>query len=277
MEVYVKPISLVVWAILALGPCQVCAQEIQNVEYAAPEGISLKLDVHVPEGEGPFPIAILVHGGGNKGDKRSYVAPLFAPLSAASFTWFTIDYRPAKAGYPASIADVEQAIRWVKANAAKYKGDERRVALIGESSGGILALVAAGRAAADIKVDAVVAFYTPADLSYVVRDGNIPQVVRDYWGIRKDEDLAAWRREWSPITYARPGMPPVLLVHGTADPKVPLENSLRLKKAFKEAGVACELVAVGGGDHGMGSWEKVNPGYKEKVIAWLRKTLRARR
>ena len=277
MEAYVKPISLVVWTILALIPSQACAQEIHNVEYAAPGGSRLKLDVHVPEGEGAFPIAILVHGGGNKGDKQSYVAPLFAPLGDASFTWFTIDYRPAKAGYPASIADVGQAIRWIKANAAKYKGDKQRVALIGESSGGILALVAAGRATADIKVDAVVAFYTPADLSYVVRDGNIPQVVRDYWGIRKDEDLAAWRREWSPITYARAGMPPVLLVHGTADPKVPFENSLRLEKAFKEAGVACELIAVKGGDHGMESWEGVDPSYKEKMIAWLKKTLRVRR
>lgn len=277
MEVYVKPVSLVVWTLLALVSCQVCAQEVHNVEYAAPGGSSIKLDVHVPEGEGTFPIAILVHGGGNKGDKRSYVAPLFAPLGAASFTWFTIDYRPAKAGYSASIADVERAIRWVKANAAKYKGDKRRVALIGESSGGILALVAAGRAAADTRVDAVVAFYTPADLSYVVRDGNIPQAVREYWGIGKDEDLAAWRREWSPITYARAGMPPVLLLHGTADPKVPLENSLLLEKAFKGAGVACELIAVEGGDHGMGSWEKVDPSYKEKVIVWLRKTLRVRR
>jgi acetyl esterase/lipase len=276
MEIYMKPIWLVVWSILVLIPLQVCAQEIHNVEYAAPEGTSLKLDVHVPASKGTFPIAILIHGGGNKGDKQSYVTPLFSPLSAVSFTWFTIDYRPAKAGYPASIADVEQAIRWIKANAAKYKGDKRRVALIGESSGGILALVAAGRATADTKVNAVVAFYTPADLSYVVQDGKIPQVVRDYWGIKKGENLAAWQREWSPITYAQAGMTPVLLIHGTADPKVPFENSLRLEKALKEAGVACELVTIKDGDHGMESWEKVDPSYKEKMITWLKKTLRGR-
>lgn len=272
-----KRISLVMLTILALIPFQVCAQEIHNLEYAAPEGTSLKLDVHVPDGKGPFPIAILIHGGGNKGDKQSYVTPLFSPLSAASFTWFTIDYRPAKAGYAAAIADVSQAIRWIKANAAKYKSDQRRVALIGESSGGILALVAAGRATTDTKVNAVVAFYTPADLSYVVRDGNIPQVVRDFWGITKDENLAAWQRDWSPISYARAGMSPVLLIHGTADSKVPFENSLRLEKAWKEAGLACELLAIKDGDHGMGSWEKADPSYKKQMIAWLRKTLRTRR
>jgi acetyl esterase len=271
-----KPISLVVWAIFALIPLHVCAQEFRDVEYAAPEGISLKLDAHVPHGAGLFPIAILIHGGGNKGDKQSYVTPLFSPLSAASFTWFTIDYRPAKAGYPASIADVTQAIRWIKTNAVKYKGDSRRVALIGESSGGILALVAAGRASKETQVNAVVAFYTPADLSYVVRDGNVPQLVRGYWGIAKDQDLAAWQREWSPITYVRPDMPPTLLIHGTADSKVPFENSLRLANVWKKARIACELVAVKDGDHGMGSWETIDPSYKEKMIGWLKKTLRVR-
>lgn len=268
-----KPITLVVLIILILVPVQVCAQALYDVEYAAPGGTSLKLDVHVPDGRGLFPIAILIHGGGNKGDKQSYVTPLFSPLSAASFTWFSINYRPAKMGYRASITDVEQAIHWIKANAAKYKGDKRRVALIGESSGGILALVAAGRATADRKVNAVVAFYTPADLSYVVRDGNVPQVVRDYWGITKGEDLLAWQREWSPITYARTAMSPLLLIHGTADSKVPFENSLRLEKAWKEAGVPCKLLPIKDGDHGMESWEKVDPSYKNKMIAWLKKTL----
>jgi acetyl esterase len=271
-----KPISIALWALFTLTPFQAYAQEIRDVEYAAPNGISLKLDVYVPDGDGIFPIAILIHGGGNKGDKQSYVTPLFSPLTAAEFTWFTIDYRPAQAGYPASIADVEEAIRWIKSNAAKYKGDKGRVALIGESSGGILALVAAGRAKKDSTVNAVVAFYTPADLSYVVRDGNVPQLVRDYWGITAGQDLAAWQKEWSPITYARPGVPPVLLIHGTADPKVPFENSLRLQRAWKEARSACELLAIKDGDHGMGSWETIDPSYKEKMIAWLKKTLRVR-
>jgi acetyl esterase len=273
----IKRIWLAGWTVLVLIPVPVYAQEMRNVEYAAPEGTSLKLDVHVPEGKGPFPIAILIHGGGNKGDKQTYVTPLFSPLSAASFTWFTIDYRPAKAGYAASIADVDHAIRWVKANAAKYKGDKRRVALIGESSGGILALVAAGQATEATKVNAVVAFYTPADLSYVVRDGNIPPVVRDFWGIRKDENLADWKRDWSPITYARAGMSPVLLIHGTADPKVPFENSRRLQMAWKEAGIAAELIPIKDGDHGMASWENVDASYKHKMIDWLKKTLRVRK
>lgn len=271
-----RPLPLVVWTMLAITSLPVSAQTFHDVEYASREGVSLKLDVHVPEGKGIFPIAIIIHGGGNKGDKQSYVKPLFSPLSKASFSWFTIDYRPAKAGYAASVADVEQAIRWIKDNAAKYKGDRRRIALIGESAGGILALVVAGRAKAATKVQAVVAFYTPVDLGYVVADGNISQAVRDYWGIKKDEDLAAWHRQWSPTTYAR-SMPPVLLIHGTADPKVPFENSLRLQRAYRQAGVPSELIEVEGGDHGMESWEKVETSYKEKMISWLNRSLQPER
>ncbi len=117
--------------------------------------------------------------------------------------------------------------------------------------------------------------HTPADLSYVVRDGK-HSIGRDYWGITKGENLAAWQRKWSPITYARPVMSPVLLIHGTADPKVDFENSLRLEKAWKEADVACELVAIKDGDHGMESWQKIDPSYKGKMIAWLKKVLRVR-
>jgi alpha-L-fucosidase 2 len=157
----------------------------------------------------------------------------------------------------------------VKANAAKYKGDPRRVALIGESSGGILALLAAGRATDDAAVQAVVAFYTPADLSYIVRDGDVPPMVREYWGIGADEELTAWQREWSPSTYAR-RMPPVLLIHGTADTKVPFDNALRLEKALQAAKVPVEVISIKDGDHGMGSWAS---GYQEAMGSWLRRVL----
>ena len=150
---------------------------------AALEGVSLKLDAHIPEGTGPFPIVIIKHGGGNKDDKQSYVTPLFSPLSTASFTWFTIDYRPVKTGYAATIADVMKAIYWIKSNAAKCKGDKQWIALVGESSGGILTLVTAGRLLPEVQVQAIVAFYTPADIRYVLKDGNMSLLARIYWGV----------------------------------------------------------------------------------------------
>src|SRR5262245_33244030 len=75
-----------------------------DIEYGQAGGVSLKLDASVPEGEGPFPVAILVHGGGwSGGDKAGSdkpgngadVTPWFAPLTNAKFTWFSINYRMA--------------------------------------------------------------------------------------------------------------------------------------------------------------------------------------
>src|SRR5215831_14573003 len=65
-----------------------------DIEFAKIGSVSLTLDAFVPEGPGPFPTCILVHGGGFvRGDKQTYIRPLFGPLSEAGFTWFTINYR----------------------------------------------------------------------------------------------------------------------------------------------------------------------------------------
>ena len=111
-----------------------------DIEFAKVGDVSLTLDAFVPEGAGPFPVCILVHGGGFvRGDKQSYIKPLFEPLSKAGFAWFTINYRLApQHRWPACAEDVETAVRWVKVHAKDYKVDVGRIALIGESAGGHL-------------------------------------------------------------------------------------------------------------------------------------------
>ncbi len=218
------------------------AEIIRDVEYARPEGVSLKLDVNVPEGKGPFPIAILVHGGGfTNVDKQEGVTPLFAPLTAAKFTWFTISYRGLLSNsYPAWVEDVEQSVRWVKAHGTEYKGDTLRIALIGESFGGYLVSLTVGRATNDTKVNAAVVFYGPfLDMAAIAqKNGHIPEQQRKVYGIQKDEDMQRILREASVPTYVRPGLPPFLLIHGTADEKAPYsfsrggpETALRRRRA----------------------------------------------
>src|SRR5271169_7010237 len=88
------------------------AVDQKGVEFARPDGKPLLLDLHVPSGPGPFPAAILVHGGGfDQGSKSTNVRPLFEPLSDAGFAWFSIDYRLAPAvHFPEAMEDVNSAI-----------------------------------------------------------------------------------------------------------------------------------------------------------------------
>src|SRR5919112_1137172 len=85
-----------------------------DIEFVKRGNESLTLDAYVPDGPGPFPAVIIVHGGGFvRGDKQTYVKPLFPVLTDAGFAWFTINYRLApKATFPEPVHDVEDAVRW---------------------------------------------------------------------------------------------------------------------------------------------------------------------
>jgi alpha-L-fucosidase 2 len=251
-----------------------------DIVFAAAGGTNLTLDAFVPEGGGPFPTCILVHGGGfTKGDKTSFIKPLFEPLSRAGFVWFSINYRLApQHRYPACVEDVESAIRWVKAHAADYKADPKRIALIGESAGGHLVSLAGARAKAATRVAAVAPIYAPHDLESRAKQRNaLGPSMEALFGLTELNDAALKvLREASPTTYVRKGLPPYLLIHGTKDDKVPFEQSLKFQEKMKAAGNVCDLIVIEGGAHGMGGWEKIDPSYKEKLVAWLRTALAAK-
>jgi acetyl esterase/lipase len=250
----------------------------KDIEYGKAGDVSLTLDAYVPEGDGPFATCILVHGGGfTKGNKGIYISPLFAPLSKAGFTWFTIDYRLApQHRWPACADDVETAIRWVKAHAKDYKVDLKRIALIGESAGGHLVSYVGTKATGDLSLAAVVPFYAPHDLAFQVRQRDkLGESMTALLGLTELND-DAWKRlrEVSASTYVHADMPPYLLIHGDADKTVPYEQSIRFQKLMKAAGNRCDLITVHEGGHGMGGWAKLGSDYQEPMIAWLRKTMK---
>ena len=251
-----------------------------DIEFAKVGDVSLTLDVFVPEGTGPFPTCILVHGGGFiRGDKQSYIKPLFEPLSKAGFAWFTINYRLApQHRWPACAEDVETAIRWVKAHAKEYKVDVDRIALIGESAGGHLVSYVGTRAKEDTRVAAVVPFYAPHDLELQVKHRNmLGESMTALLGLTELND-DAWKRlrEVSPSSYVHKAMPPFLLIHGDKDPTVPFEQSTRFQKQMQDAGDQCDLITIPEGVHGMGAWDKLNSDYKEQLVAWLTTTLKSK-
>ncbi len=249
----------------------------RDIEFAKIGDVSLTLDAHVPPGKGPFPTCILVHGGGfTKGDKQSYITPLFEPLSKAGFTWFTINYRLApQHRWPACADDVQTAIRWVKENAAQYKVDVNRIALIGESAGGHLVSYVGARGQDATRVAAVVPFYAPHDLEFQVRQRAKLGSMEALLGLTELNDAAYEKlRAASATSYIARDMPPYLLIHGDLDTTVAPEQSERFREKMKAAGNACELLRVPNGGHGMTKWAAKGSDYQQQMIDWLKKTLK---
>jgi len=249
-----------------------------DIEFAKAGGIGLTLDAFVPDGPGPFPTCVLVHGGGFvRGDKQTYIKPLFAPLSEAGFTWFTINYRLApEHRWPACAEDVVTAVRWVRSHAKEYKVDASRIALIGESAGGHLVSYVGARSAKELGLAAVVPFYAPHDLELQVKNRNaLGESMQALFGLTELND-EAWKRlhDASPSTYVHAGMPPYLLIHGDKDAQVPYVQSTRFQEQMKAAGNSCELITITDGAHGMGGWEKLGSNYQPQLVAWLKKALK---
>jgi acetyl esterase/lipase len=251
----------------------------KDIEYGRAGDVSLKLDASIPDGAGPFPAVIIVHGGGFiGGNKQMYVTPMFEPLTRAGFAWFSIDYRLApQYKFPAAVEDVDRAIEFVKSHAAHLKVDRRRIALLGESAGGYLVSYVGTQTEPQWRVAAVVSFYGPHNLmgEYEMRkrQGAAPGALTAFLGITTFDDNAFdLLKQNSPINRVRKGMPPYLLLHGAKDTVVDYQQSVDMCDRLRQAGDACELYTVEGGKHGMGNWE-ATPTYKQKVVQWLQATL----
>lgn len=277
MQIFARFLTAVLLVVTSRLPLR--AADLKDIEFANPGGVHLTLDAHVPDGPGPFPAAILVHGGGwVAGDKQQYITYIFQPLSDAGFAWFSINYRLApQFRFPDDADDVESAIRFVQANAAKYNVDASRIALVGESAGGHLVSYVGARNRPDSRVAAVVSMYGIHDfVAAAVQWKPVPHELFDLFGISAvTADTVPILIKASPVIYIAKNMPPFLLMHGSKDEDVPYEQSVEMCRKMKEAGARCDLITIEGAPHGMDHWES-HPEwlwYKKALVDWLRKTL----
>lgn len=258
----------------------------RDISYGRASDTALLLDASIPDGDGPFPIAILIHGGGwDSGDKSGSnvpgngadITPWFAPLTDAKFTWFSLNYRPSTLqGWPACLEDVQTAIRWVKTHAREFKGDARRIVLFGHSAGGQLACHAALVAGDDTRVQAVVGFAPVTDLEQdTTNRGGLSTSLQRLFGQPKEptDESRALLRAASPINHITPTAPPFLLIHGDADKTVPFTMTEAFLARLKSTGVRHDLIVIKGAPHSLVAWEKIDVTYKPAMIAWLQKNL----
>lgn len=245
---------------------------LRNIEYARVKGQSLLLDGWIPDSSTPTDAVLIVHGGGwVRGDRHTDVAPLFAPLTESRIAWFSIDYRLARnvMQFGVAISDVQAAIRFLKAHAREYNINPDRLAVIGESAGGQLAAMAILNGGPDVAVSAFVGLYMPSDLVTLMKEAYIPaDLRRTIIGTPWEKLVVGQVQKLSPLQNMTARMPSTLLIHGTADPLVPLQQSIDLCDRIRRTGGQCEVHQVHGAGHGIRWWD--DAGYKAKLVAWLR-------
>ena len=230
----------------------------RDLAYAIHAHARQKLDLYLPPGTAR-PLIIYVHGGAFRAGDKSQGVPL--EYLAQGYAVASVNYRlSGDAFFPAQIEDCKAAVRWLRANAAKYGLDPDRFAAFGTSAGGHLVAMlgtAGDERAFDVgmnggvssRVQAVVDFFGPTDFlqmdahrlpSGQVHDSADSPESRLVGGaIQHFRDKVA---RANPITYVSKDAPPFLIVHGDADPLVPHHQSVLLATALREGGRAGDLL-----------------------------------
>lgn len=243
----------------------------KDLAYSRPGGRDLLLDAYVPEGKGPFPAVIIVHGGGwEAGDKITYVSPVLAPVARAGFAWFSIDYRLTPYVHvPEQLEDVRSAVRFVRRHADWFHIDPNRVALLGESASGHLVAQVASLPCYGCEVQAVVSFYGVYNFQRWTQDPEFRGMLARLFADPSDSTLGAY----SPLFHASPTLPPLLIIQGTGDELY--AGTMEYDQRLNEVHARHELILLDKAPHGMENWEG-HPEwmfYKQKMVEWLRTAL----
>jgi len=259
-----------------LFACSVTAQSLiveNDIKYRTVDDRDLKLDFARPDGKGPFPLVLCIHGGGwQLGDKKSHRQTI-QMLARNGYAAATVEYRLSTvAPFPAQIEDLKCALHFLRAHAEVYGIDSQHVGVLGDSAGGHLALLMAligpkdgfesdcAAPGTSSQVQAAVNFYGPTDFRIWHVDPSAEDIVIQAYGKGSDEVLADFvgtsdrsderMERVSPVAYVDSSDPPILSFHGTADPLVSSVQARTLHEELRKAGVVERLELLEGASHG---------------------------
>lgn len=246
-----------------------------NITYGKAGDTELKLDLARPQGNGPFPAIVFIHGGGWSGGSRQAYRGEIQEAAKRGYVAATVSYRLMKYDeakketttatpiFPAQIHDAKAAIRWLRANAKKYHVDPDRIGVTGGSAGGHLSLLVgltdpssglegeSGNPQQSSRVQAVVNVFGPTDMAFCYEKSSVAWIFRLFMGGTPAEAAERYKAA-SPITYVSKDDPPVLTLHGDQDALVPVEQAKSLDDKMKAAGASHTLMVFKGQGHGFG-------------------------
>jgi acetyl esterase/lipase len=265
------------WAAHAANKYQIAA----NVTYLTANSIESKLDIYFRRGATtPQPTVVYFHGGfWAAGSKEGSLMSLL-PWMEMGWNVVNVEYRLARiAPAPAAVEDGLCALRYLAAQARTYNIDVSRLVVTGESAGGHLTLTSAmipesaglDRQCAGTtpvpKVAAAINWFGITDVADVIDGPNKANLAVTWLGSLPNKDEIA--RRVSPLTYVRPGLPPILTIHGDKDQLVPYNHATRLHEALTKAGVTNQLVTIRNGQHG-----NFTPEERTQIFASIREFLK---
>jgi acetyl esterase/lipase len=229
----------------------------ENIVASSPEGRDLRVDIFHPDNaSGPVGGLLFLPGGGWRTADRTPLKERYGVrLAERGLLCVAGEYRVMdEAPWPAQIQDVKAIIRWMRANSGSLGIDPSMIILGGKSAGGHLALLAAGTVGVaefegegvatgvSSEVAAVVAVAPVSDIAEYARTHDMERLFGKSPSL---DDLKAA----NPPSYVNNGYPPTLLVHGTADQRVPHSMTLHMYQALEDAGVPVDLHLYAGQDH----------------------------
>ncbi len=260
---------------------------IPDVVYGHKDGLALTFDVLKPKtGSNGAAVIFMVSGGW----VSLYVPPQqmagrFQDLLDKGFTVIPVRHGSSpKYVIPEIVADVRQAVRFIRHNAGRWGIDANRLGVHGGSAGGHLSLVLGtasdnGDPAAkqeflreSDRVASVVAYFAPVDLRELARGANPPPqeggTPYRFPALNFDKEKAA---DYSPIVHVSPDDPPTLLIHGDKDPLVPVSNSHRIHEAFQQNKVKSQVIILEGAGHGFRGDDASRA--NAAMVSWFEQTL----
>jgi acetyl esterase/lipase len=261
-------LTLIVAALLLgqLARAESAYTQTQNVVYAEVDGVGLILDVFAPTGK-PNGLGLVDVASGAFYSDRGKIedhrkAQVYDIFCGKGYTVFAV--RPGsitKFNLAEMAANLKKGIAWVKQHAAEYKIDPDRLGLTGGSAGGHLASLVAVTADDKTAVKAAGVFFPPTDwLNYRGRKIEADTPLAQLASVKRfvysngaepasTSELIEKLRQVSPALLVTDKAPPFLIIHGDADPRVPLDQSKELLAALKAAGVPAKLIIKPGGGH----------------------------
>lgn len=259
-----------------LAPTQ---SRLEDVIYMKAGGTAFTMDVLKPAKPNKAAVVFVVSGGwmSDHSMLKTYAPQIEKTLVDAGFTVFEVVHGAQPRYKVAEIVEqIRSAAQFVHAHAADYGIDANRIGISGISSGGHLALMAAG--SPDSSINAVAAISPPTDLANWGKPGSIltdePQMAMFNPALGLDpkgpkSDTEALIKKASPITYVTAKFPPTLIVHGEADRIVPLQQANVMDQALAKAGVAHKLEVISKGGHDESTF---GPGLA-KAVQWFKERL----